>query len=248
MQKRSGFTLVELLVVIAIMALLVSFLLPALGKAKEHAKHVVCLANMKALAIGWIGYADENDDYIVSGGTHGISDWVYIPASIPNPITDEFRAQTIMDGQLWPYVQSLESYRCSGDTSPHLRSYSIPNSLNGYASWAKGGTWDTGSPLVKKLSNIHQPDSKFVFLGEADWRSFNLGTWVVYTQQDQFIDPVTGWHIGATSFAFADGRAEAYRWLDDRTLQIIEDQVFYQWSTGNIDLHWLQKGYYAAKR
>lgn len=58
--RVAAFTLVELLVVIAIIALLLSVLMPALGRVREQGKRLVCASNQKQLALAMNIYADQN--------------------------------------------------------------------------------------------------------------------------------------------------------------------------------------------
>jgi prepilin-type N-terminal cleavage/methylation domain-containing protein len=57
---RTGFTLIELLVAITIIALLISILLPSLKKAREQAKTVLCISNIKNIALASITYANAD--------------------------------------------------------------------------------------------------------------------------------------------------------------------------------------------
>lgn len=74
--SKNVFTLIELLVVIAIIAILAAMLLPALNKARESARAITCVNQMKQLSITFQTYANDNNGYSVPVG--GISASCYI--------------------------------------------------------------------------------------------------------------------------------------------------------------------------
>lgn len=248
-----GFTLIELLVVISIIALLVAILMPALAKAKEQAKTSYCLMNQKTLAQAFTMYASNNEDKVVSSwtsiGAKGNS-WVTGPIS-SNGVDLEGHMRGIRAGALYPYIETVEIYRCPSDRrdKPSVpinkrayRTYSMPNCIDGEA-----GGWtltNVGNrDLVTKTTQIRHPASKYVFLEESDPRGMNSGSWVMSLHKEAWIDPLTVWHDDKSTLGFADGHAEIHQWFEQETIDMSKNQQFWVNCPGSRDWKYMHDGW-----
>ena len=101
--RRQGFTLIELLVVIAIIAVLIGLLLPAVQAAREAARRLQCINNLKQIGLGIMNYESTNGTFppqsIDRGGT-----------SLSQPI-DEADWGTFP--RIMPYMEQLQMYNAA---------------------------------------------------------------------------------------------------------------------------------------
>lgn len=237
--KDKAFTLIELLVVIAIIALLLSILLPALQKAREAGKRAVCLANLRQLTLIWQLYAENNHGKIVNGGTGaklkmsidgtdvgGDAGYASIIGWSPNeegwvgwnnpdtapPRLDYPVAEQIKDikrGLLFDYCEkTLAIYKCPVGSPLEQRTYAIVDSMNG---------WPTG-PWYKNTARINRPSDKIVFM---DGGRSTFASWSIYPAPvRQWSEPPQSRHRDGTTFSFADGHSEHWKWVSANTKAI----------------------------
>lgn len=132
-EKRWSFTLIELLIVIAIIAILAAMLLPALNQARERARAISCLNNLKSLGNACSMYVSDFDFYPWNGSgikpswTHALAPYCGIKLNSLNMFDTD---------------QSVPLLKCPSDTEPM---HTTIQSLGG-----KGGISYTGNQSIMR--------------------------------------------------------------------------------------------------
>jgi prepilin-type N-terminal cleavage/methylation domain-containing protein/prepilin-type processing-associated H-X9-DG protein len=144
-RSREGFTLVELLVVIGIIAILISILLPALGRAKDKARAVQCASQMRQLYMFCAMFAQDNKGHLPRPGINEVARSSENQAVPNNTMVDQLGKTTnwaqfgpgLADpeiGALWRYVDSIPVRKqlilCPGDNGEQVR-YGSLTPVNG---------------------------------------------------------------------------------------------------------------------
>ncbi len=229
---QTGFTLIELLVVIAIIAILAAMLLPALARAIMQAWRVKSVNNIKQLQLGAMMYASDNNGFLLPNApkdivvpSTGSKAWIDVSTSAYIEGLGNQQGNTNMmlytDALLAPYLANqLGVYRSPADTllsanGQRIRSYSM-NGQMGALYTKKTYTPDTPAILYVKESDITQPvpSDAFVFC-EENPHTIQDGYLEINSQPSAgaFPDVPAAYLGGACAFSFADGHAQAHKWV-----------------------------------
>lgn len=252
MLKKKAFTLVELLVVISIIALLLAILMPALSKARENGRRIVCLTHVKSLQLSNEVYTNSNNGRYVPLLDTSLATG---PMSIDrvNPYTWvanlQFRNITGVKGaetSSTTYSNTIvlpDKFYCPSDeiAKKHIKSDKNVLVSFGYNAedwWGRNAalpntpnTFPTSiqkAPYGYRQPQIKAPSQKLIFVDSVDWwiiwagASYNLGWNKVGPKQREYY--AAAGVVGPVLYRHSEGANIAF--YDGHTAYLKKERVF----------------------
>ena len=233
-RQNRTFTLIELLVVIAIIAILASMLLPTLGRARQKARTISCVNNMKQIGLSLIMYCGDNGDYLPPYDWVG-NQWVRLKPWLPMGDNGSsgalfytgFRTAVMLCPAANPSGTGSRQWKGGNQSvSAFITNYSITGNTDNTSNivgtsvpWMASYAKPTNSRMLTSM----QP--RAINFGEQDWVDYVGGyggrarvemllPWLIASQPSTGNGRYApGWvHNMSSNFSFVDGHVETRRY------------------------------------
>lgn len=156
MYRKQEFTLIELLVVIAVIAILAGLLLPALNQAREKARSIRCVSNLKQLGVCLNMYLQEGEDWFPFTDTD--------PASNSYVKMNNLKLLELKEGDIHQ-CPSLTGDEYRKQVVTRLKN-TVPHYANSYTAGYVRSSGNTVYNAVRKAGSARNP-SRYIFFSEA---------------------------------------------------------------------------------
>lgn len=209
--QSKGFTLIELMVVISIIAMLMGILLPALNKARQQAKKLICSSNMRQVGIAVQTYIVDSENRLPPSSCH-----------ISNP--DQYWLRVLSK-----YTGEQLLFRCPSDKSDNFVDWDKPLSQQldkRYSSFAVNALLDPvcfrygGSTNRYNRVDLIRKPMYCIWICEApDTENFQLADHIhpeSWEGSVEYAKTFIAWdrHMGKSNYLFADGHVETLEFED----------------------------------
>lgn len=232
MRKRA-FTLIELLVVMSVVSLLMAILVPVLARARRHGRTVMCLGNLRQLAIAARLYANNNDDYYPIAYIRDPDPmdslaiyvcWDFVQIKDWDTLKERTKPGLLWQGQTIEKIQQCPSFKGKSNTpSDPYTGYNYNTSYIGHGS-SEAVVMPARTTQVKKPwrcalfgdGEYYDGANKFMrspFKSECDTFSFRAAGTQGYR------------HNGKTNVVWCDGHTSSQKQLYTETPPTEKDKI-----------------------
>lgn len=229
-RQTRGFTLVELLVAIGVIVTLLAILLPAVNRAREQGRSVMCLSNLRTLGTAMTAYVQRDGRYprpAVGAMREDWFHWRYDPAvpsvhSANGGIGAFLGTDGSNQSRVWkcPSDDPETHLIRSGSNAAYPYSYTVnfilcTYSALGLSNWPKD---DANLPRTMSPLQVKRPEQTILIIDESA-ETIDDGCWawqwvggggrnVLSNRHDRQKETATDWNAGYGNVCFADGHAE----------------------------------------